>query len=230
MKHYHENHRARMRERFLETGLSGFAPHEVLELLLFYSIPQQDTNETAHRLMQQFGSFSAVLDADPQELMRVTGIKETSAVFLKLIPALYTYYYLDKIAEGKRYTSIESIAEYCMYKTFGETRERFYVMIFDNTMKMLAYETLSEGSQSEVEVNIEQLVQVIFRYSGANYILAHNHPGGTALPSDEDIAITKRIYSITAPLNKRLLEHLVIAKDRYVPIMQLCRKRGYGIF
>lgn len=230
MKHEHQNHRERFRKRFLETGFRGFAPHEILELLLFYSIPQQDTNGTAHRLMEQFGSFSAVLDADPVELVKVSGIKETSAVLLKLIPALCSYYYLDKIFGGRTFVSIESIAEYSMYKTIGETRECFYVMIFDNTMRMLAYERLSEGSQGQVEVNAEQLAQVLFRYSGANYILIHNHPGGAAFPSDEYILLTQKLYSITAPLNKFLIEHLIISKNRYIPIMQTLRDRGYEFY
>ena len=230
MRHEHKNHRERLRKRFLETGLRGFAPHEVLELILFYSIPQQDTNEIAHRLINHFGSFSAVLDAEPTELMRVSGIKEISAALIKLIPAICSYYHIDKTYGGRKFVSIEGIAEYCMYKTLSETRERFYVMIFDNTMRMLAFETLTEGSYSEVEVNLEQLAQVLFRYSGSNFILIHNHPGGSAAPSEEDIILTERIYSVTAPLNKILIEHLIISKNRYIPIMGALRSRGYDFY
>lgn len=230
MKHEHKNHRERLRKRFLETGLKGFAPHEILELMLFYSIPQQDTNEIAHRLINHFGSFSAVLDADPVDLMKVTGVREVSAALIKLIPVLCSYYHLDKIFGGKTFASIESIAEYCMYKTIGETRERFYVMILDNTMRMLAYEALTEGSQNEVGVNMEQLAQVLFRYSGANFIIVHNHPGGSPTPSEEDIIMTQKIYFVTAPLNKFLIEHLIISKNRYIPIMQTLRSRGYDFY
>ena len=109
MRHEHKNHRERLRKRFLETGFKGFAPHEVLELILFYSIPQQDTNETAHRLINHFGSFSAVLDAEPTELMRVSGIKEISVALIKLIPAICSYYHIDKTYGGKKFVSIESI-------------------------------------------------------------------------------------------------------------------------
>lgn len=230
MKHEHKNHRERLRERFLETGLKGFAPHEVLELILFYSIPRQDTNETAHKLINHFGSFSAVLDASPTELMRITGVKETSAALIKLIPLLCSYYHLDKVCGGESFVSIESIAKYCMYKTLSETKERFYVMVFDNTMRLLAFEMLTEGSCSEVEVNLEQLAQILFRYSGSNFILVHNHPGGTPSPSEEDIILTQKIYSATAPINKMLIEHLIISKNRYIPIMQALRSRGYDFY
>ena len=230
MKHEHKNHRERLRKRFFETGFRGFAPHEVLEFMLFYSIPQQDTNGIAHRLIDYFGSFSAVLDADPVELMRVSGVKEVSAALIKLIPALCSYYHIDKTYGGKKLASIDSVAEYCMYKTISETRERFYVIVFDNTMRMLAFETLSEGSQSEVEVNVEQLAQVLFRYAGSNFILVHNHPGGSPAPSDADIILTQRIYSVFAPLNKNLIEHIIISKNKYIPIMHTLRSRGYDFY
>jgi DNA repair protein RadC len=230
MKHEHKNHRERLRKRFLETGLRGFAPHEVLELILFYSLPQQDTNAVAHRLVNHFGSFSAVLDAPASELMRVSGIKEMSAALIKLIPAICSYYHIDKTYGGKTFVSIEDIAEYCMYKTVGETRERFYVMIFDSTMRLLAFEAITEGSHSEVEVNLEHLAQILFRYSGSNFILVHNHPGGSPAPSEEDILLTERIYSVTAPLGRHLIEHLIISKNRYIPIMQSLRSRGYDFY
>ena len=103
-------------------------------------------------------------------------------------------------------------------------------MILDNNMRMLAYESLTEGSQSEVSVNMEQLAQVLFRYSGANFILVHNHPGGSPTPSEEDIILTQKIYSVTSPLNKFLIEHLIISGNRYVPIMQTLRSRGYDFY
>ena len=84
----HSQHRKRMKERFLLEGLEHFEPHNILELLLFYSVPQKDTNETAHLLIERFGSLRGVLDAPFEELCRVPGIKEHSATLIKLIPAL----------------------------------------------------------------------------------------------------------------------------------------------
>ena len=88
----HKQHRQRMKKRFLSEGLKNFEPHNVLELLLFYSIPQKDTNETAHALIERFGSLSGVFDAPFEELMRVKGIKEHSATLIKLVPELAQRY------------------------------------------------------------------------------------------------------------------------------------------
>lgn len=51
----HDGHRNRLKKRFIEEGLEHFEPHNALELLLFYSLPRQDTNEIAHRLLNAFG-------------------------------------------------------------------------------------------------------------------------------------------------------------------------------
>ena len=91
-KAVHAGHRARMRERFMKEGLSGFSEHEVLELLLMFAIPQRDVNPLAHRLIDRFGSLSAVLESSPAELTRVDGVGENAAVLLSLMPQLLSYY------------------------------------------------------------------------------------------------------------------------------------------
>ena len=97
--HMHSEHRKRLKGRFLREGLEHFEPHNVLELLLFYSIPQKDTNETAHLLMQRFGSLQGVFDAPFEELCRVPGIKEHSATLIKLIPSLARLYAAGETTE-----------------------------------------------------------------------------------------------------------------------------------
>lgn len=92
----HENHRKRLKERFLEEGLENFQNHNILELLLFYSVPRRDTNALAHELIDKFGSLSAVFDADYDSLLDCKGVSENTAVLLKLIPKLARAYLMDK--------------------------------------------------------------------------------------------------------------------------------------
>ena len=99
--HPHSGHRARVKARFLKEGLDAFEDHNALELLLFYAIPQRDTNELAHKLISAFGSFSAVFDAPVESLMQVGGIKENTAILIKLIPALYGKYAQSKQGDRK---------------------------------------------------------------------------------------------------------------------------------
>ena len=62
-KHSHQGHRERVRNRFETKGITAFEDHEALEMLLFYAIPQRDTNQLAHNLIEEFGSLAGVFDA-----------------------------------------------------------------------------------------------------------------------------------------------------------------------
>lgn len=92
----HEGHRERLKRRFIEQGLDGFEDHQVLELLLFFSIPRKDTNEIAHRLISTFGSISNVFEAHPKELQKVKGVGENSAILISLISQISRRYLADK--------------------------------------------------------------------------------------------------------------------------------------
>ena len=95
----HTGHRQRMKAEFLARGIEGWPDHRVLELLLFYSIPQGDVNGLAHDLIEQFGSLSGVLDASVEELRKVKGVGEHTAVLLRMLPALL----ISLIGEVERY-------------------------------------------------------------------------------------------------------------------------------
>ena len=84
----HEGHRARMRTKLMESGERVFADHELLEVLLYYAIPRRDTNELAHRLLEQFGSLQGVLSASAQELACVKGVGEYAAAHIKIVTIL----------------------------------------------------------------------------------------------------------------------------------------------
>ena len=91
----HEEHRARMQERVARDGLTSLAAHEVLEYLLYFSIPRRDTNPLAHRLIQHFGGFCQVLDASEEELMQVQGIGPASARLLHSFRDVARFYQIQ---------------------------------------------------------------------------------------------------------------------------------------
>ena len=92
MTNEHAGHRQRLRGQFLKNGPDSLYPHQLLELLLFYAIPQKDTNGLAHSLINRFGSLSAVLDASPEELMSVKGVGRNTAILIKAASEVYAEY------------------------------------------------------------------------------------------------------------------------------------------
>ena len=128
----HEEHRARMYERVQRDGLDSLAEHEALEYLLFLSIPRQDTNELAHRLIKHFGSFCAVMEAGEDELQKVKGVGPKSARLIVSVAAFGRYYAQRKRRPQVSLESTENAIEYVKPLFFGLQNERFYIIVLDD--------------------------------------------------------------------------------------------------
>lgn len=212
----HDGHRDNMRKRFLTAGLDAFADHEALELLLFYAIPRRDTNPTAHALMSWYGSLSAVLDAPVEDLQRVAGIGESSAILLKLVPQLYHKACLADAAQETVLNSAERAGSYLLHLFAGVSREILYQLCLDQKGKLLACKRLSEGSVSSAELNVRVMVENAILTHASGVILSHNHPSGIALPSQDDYNTTEQARTALNTVSVTLVDHIIVADGDFV--------------
>lgn len=222
----HEHHRQRMRERLSGGDFDRLATHELLEFLLFYAIPRCDTNKLAHALLERFGSLRAVFEASCEELTEVEGIGANSALLLKLIPAVTRRYAEEQRKPSERYDSVSKLATFFQRRFIGETRECLYMMLLNNRMSMIDCVKVSEGSVNCSEVPVRRMTEMALSKKASSVVLAHNHPNGLAIPSGNDLDVTDHLNNAFHMLGITLLEHLVIADDRFMPIM----KQHCGIF
>lgn len=208
----HEGHRNRVRERFLKEGIKNFDDHQVLELLLYYAIPRGDINEVAHALMDEFGnSLSAVFDASIEDLCKVKGIGQNSAVLIKLMPQLFNKYETDKLKKKDApLNSAELVAKYASKFFKGYTEERLYLMCLDSKCNLLDFREISQGNMKRTPVDIGLIAKTAFENNATSLILVHNHPSGIMAPSKADVDITIRIESIIHDLGMRLSDHIII--------------------
>lgn len=190
-KTVHAGHRARMKERFMKEGLSGFSEHEVLELLLMFAIPQRDVNPLAHRLIERFGSLSAVLETAPSELKRVDGVGENAAVLLSLMPQLLSYYQHSAMGSKPVITNLAEARRYAGALFFGLHEERVYMICMDQSGRVLRPALLHKGTIDQVQIYPREVVETALRYHAHAVLLAHNHPSGTAEPSQDDYDATR---------------------------------------
>ena len=217
----HAGHRDRLRQRFLQEGLEHFEDHTILELLLFYAIPQRDTNELAHRLIREFGSFSQVFLADYERLAAVKGMTGNAAVLLKLIPPLFGRY-LDRMQDAEELlNSSEKVGNYLIPKFLGQTEEMVYLLCFNNACRLLRCEKLSAGGLSRSGIDVRKLAETAFQCKAVNVVLAHNHPHGLARPSSQDVRVTEWLYAVLKPLGIELMDHFVVAGGEYVSMMEM---------
>lgn len=216
----HEGHRQRLKNRFLKSGLDSFEPHNILELLLFFSIPRRDTNDTAHLLLERFGSLSGVFDAPFSELVKVKGISAASATLIKLIPALSRAYLSDRAQHVDIIDSPEKAVEVLVPRFVGETTEVLLALSLDNKGKLKKICEISKGSVTYTDINMRNMVSQLLASNASAAIIAHNHPNGFASPSREDFDATRKIAGTLEAMDINLLDHIVISGEDFYSMSQ----------
>ena len=216
----HEGHRQRLKDRFLKEGLSNFEDHNILEILLFYSVPRADTNEIAHKLLNKFGSLSAVFDASLEELCSVDGIGVHSATLIKLMPEISSAYGIDKTKNIRHLNTIQELGAYFIPKFIGKKDEESYIVLLDNKNKIIKSELVAKGSVDAVQLSIRTIISQAINNNATSVVLAHNHPAGVALPSANDIKMTKRLFEALRLADIKLKDHIIVADDDFVSLRQ----------
>lgn len=212
-KSIHSGHRARMRERFAKNErLEGFAEHEIMEMLLFFVLPRADTNAIAHDLIDQFGSVRGVINAPVDRLKQVKGLGENGAVMIKLFGSIADHVGVQK-HESVDVRDLSAFAEYVRSLFTQENTECFKVICITSDMHVGSVSTISRGNSTSTPINMRELARSVLGGADENVILAHNHPGATCRPSQEDIVLTRRIMQQLAPFDISVLDHYVVGKD-----------------
>ena len=212
----HDGHRERMRERFLKNGLEGFAEHEALELLLFYAIPQGNVNPLAHALIEEFGSLMNVLTAPVERLVKVKGVKERTAVLLRLSAGIARKARLEELEQETPLTSYDKLGEYLLELFSQERNEAVYMLCLDQKGKLLSRKRLGEGTASAVNLDVRKLAADALTASASAVVLAHNHPSGIALPSRDDINTTEQARTALETIGVKLADHIIVADGDFV--------------
>lgn len=216
----HKGHRERLKARFLETGLDSFTDVQALELLLFYAIPQRDTNPIAHALLDRFGSLSQVLDAQPEDLKKVPGVSDHSATLLRLVTDLARFYQVDCAQRTEVLTSLDACGAYLVPRFFGRTLETVFLLCLDAKCKVLCCREIGEGSVNAASISVRKVVEAALSANATTVVLAHNHPSGVALPSADDVQTTRRIAAALSAVEVRLIDHVVVAEGDFISMAQ----------
>lgn len=217
----HKGHRDRLRDEFLNLGENQtMHDHKLLELLLFYGIPRKDTNPIAHQLLNTFGSFSKVLDADVQSLAEVKGMTKNAAVLIKTILPITRKYVESKGDMPHSVKTFEDLGKYFMSKYMGIKSETASMLCLNGKGEILSFEIISDGDLDSAGLSIRTVLEKVIKTSATAVALAHNHPSGIALPSAEDIAVTKMVSDALKTISVGFVDHIIIAKNDYVSMAQ----------
>lgn len=206
-------HRERVRQRFMQTGLNGFAEHEILELLLFYAIPYRDTKPLAYELLRKFGSIAGVMNASFDELCSVSGITENAAVLFRLIPPLIEVYYTQK-QQGMVYNGTSALSELFRPYFVGSGSNKFMLGCFDDRLRLIKITQISRDKSGGTAIIMRSILSEVLNTGCAMTALAHNHPGASPKPSAEDVNVTRKIISLLNAVDVKLMDHIIIGGDK----------------
>lgn len=211
----HSAHRQRFKARFLKEGLDHFEDHNVLELLLFFGVPQADTNPLAHRLMERYGSFSAVFDAPIEDLRKVEGVGEHVATLIKLIPALARRYCADRFACRMELPTYSDVGNYFVAQFLGRRTEAVWGLFYSASFQLLESCELSSGGIGSAALSARGIAERAILCNARYLILGHNHPGGVPMASLADWETTRTLRGALADMEITLIDHFIIAEGKF---------------
>jgi len=214
-KPHYAGHRKRLRERFLKSGLDGFADYEVVELLLTLAIPRMDVKKPAKALLERFGSLRGILDAPAEKLLAVPGIGPSTPTALRIIRAAATLY-LQQGGEGQdSLAGSEHLENFWRMRLGGLQNEVFEVAYLDSALRLLrdGVETLQQGTIDRAAVYPRRVIEAALKRGAAAIVLAHNHPNGRVSPSEHDKTITRAIVLAAETVSLRVVDHLIVSAD-----------------
>lgn len=216
----HDGHRQRLKELFRKEGLDNFYDYQALELLLYYCIPRKDTNPIAHALLDRFGTLAQVLEAPVEELMTVEGVGENAATYLHLVTEIGRYYLVNRAEQVKVLPTLEDCARYLIPRFYGRRNEMVYLLCLDAKCKVLCCKELGEGVVNSTHISVRKIMETALAVNATTVVLAHNHPSGVAIPSADDIQTTRRVAAALSAVDIHLADHIVVAEDDYVSMVQ----------
>ena len=213
-------HRDRLRERF-RLGVDSLPDYEILELVLFQSIPQRDVKPLAKELIRTFGSFSEVCHASIPDLCTVKGISETTATNLQVIRAAALRMQKDAIMDRPVLGSWQALLDYVRSAMQFQRTEDFRVLYLDRKNRLVADVVVASGTVDRAPVYPREILKRVLSLDASAVILVHNHPSGDPTPSHADVEMTKTLVELCAALDTVVHDHLVVGRERVVSFKQL---------
>ena len=214
----HDGHRARLRQQLKKSGIESFSDIQALELLLCYAIPRQDTNVIAHRLLERFRSIDCVFEASVEALCEVQGVGQSAAELIALVPQIERRHLISRTRTESILTSTAQCGQYLVPFFHGAMEEQVYLLCLDAKCKALDCILVQSGDVNSAGISVRKVVKAALDANATSVVLAHNHPSGVALPSEEDKRVTQVIHDALDAVDVLLADHIIVADGDFVSL------------
>lgn len=214
-------HRERLRQRIRDNGQQSLADYELLEVMLYRTIPRADTKPVAKALIKRFGSLAEVLGAPEHLLREVKGVGRAVAFDLRLFAAAAHRMAKGELRGREVLSSWSQVIDYCRTSMAFESREQFRILFLDKKNALIADEVQQTGTIDHTPVYPREVVRRALELSATAIILVHNHPSGDPTPSRADVTMTKTIIDTAKPLGISVHDHIIVGKDGHASLKGL---------
>jgi DNA repair protein RadC len=211
---YHIGHRNRQKEKLLRSNIGTFADYEILEMLLFYSIPRKDVKPLAKSLLNQYRNLGSILNLHDQELKDVKLTKST-IVLLRLLKEITNRINKEQLLDKPVINSWPLLINYIRANIGYNKTECLHIMYLNHKNILIADETEKHGTINSVSIYPREILKKAILHNASSIVIVHNHPSGITEPSKADIDLTLKIKEVLDPLNINLIDHLIISSNSY---------------
>jgi DNA repair protein RadC len=201
--------------------LDSFQDYEVVELLLTYALARVDTKPLAKDLLKGFGSLRGIMEAPVEELKKIQGISEHTALLFKLLKASSERYLRDRLLASENViTSPGDLVTYCQSKMGWLKDEQFRLIYLNTRNQIIEEEVLQEGTVDQTVVYPRKVMERALQLKATALILVHNHPGGSPYPSPEDRDLTRTLAQAARNLQIKVHDHLIIGREGHFSFLE----------
>ncbi|MFA5561624.1 MAG: JAB domain-containing protein [Eubacteriales bacterium] len=198
--------------------MTGFLPHEMLELLLFYALPYKDTKPLARRLLDRFTSPTGVFDATEAQLLSVEGIGQQTAALFALVRHIGERAAQMSESSDPCYNDYERMGEFVLSCFEGETQACTYLILLNNRFQIISSRKVFEGRFSSAALQPKMLVLPALEQRASMAVLASSHPDRIPRPDEYEVETTRAMSDAFYLVGVKLLEHYIVSGHHYVPI------------
>lgn len=202
----------RPRERLIRHGVASLTDAELLAIFLRTGVVGKSAVDLARELLQEHGGLRPLLEASMKRFVQSKGLGEAKYCQLHATLEMAKRYLGAELERGHIFEHPNTVRDYLTHHLRSQQREQFHVLFLDNHHRLIADETLFQGTIDQASVHTREVVKRALQLNAAAIILAHNHPSGISEPSRADEAITLRIKDALALMDIRLLDHLVVGE------------------
>lgn len=209
-------HRERLRQKILKFGANTLQDYELMEVILMQAIPRRDVKPLAKEVLQHFGSFAAALNAKPEELAKINGIKDSTIALFAIICESSIRMLKNQIVDGPVINSWDSLIAYCRAEMGQKKVEAMRVLFLDSQCRLIKDEIMQTGTINQTIVYPREVARRSMELGALSIIIVHNHPTGDLRPSKSDITMTQMIRDALTPLSITLVDHLIVSKSGFM--------------